>query len=159
MDIKRDIMDDLLKWKLRPKRKPLIIQGVRQIGKTWIMQKFGEEHFEYVAYFNFDASDELCREFENTKNPERLLDILRLYTQHPIECDRTLIIFDEIQQSNRALNSLKYFCEEAPEYHIIAAGSLLGVSLSKGDSFPVGKVKFLRMYLVSFKEFLRSDAP
>lgn len=159
MDIKRDIMDDLLKWKLRPKRKPLIIQGARQIGKTWIMQKFGEEHFEYVAYFNFDASDELCREFENTKNPARLLDILRLYTQHPIECDRTLIIFDEIQQSNRALNSLKYFCEEAPEYHIIAAGSLLGVSLSKGDSFPVGKVEFLRMYPVSFKEFLRSDTP
>ncbi|MCF2593383.1 ATP-binding protein [Bacteroides caecigallinarum] len=159
MEIKREVMDALLEWKQRPERKPLIIQGARQIGKTWIMQKFGEEHFEYVAYFNFDASDELCREFENTKNPERLIDILRLYTQYPIEPGRTLIIFDEIQQSNRALNSLKYFCEKAPEYHIIAAGSLLGVSLSQGDSFPVGKVEFLRMFPVSFREFLQSDAP
>lgn len=159
MEIKREVMDALLEWKQRPERKPLIIQGARQIGKTWIMQKFGEEHFEYVAYFNFDASDELCREFENTKNPERLIDILRLYTQYPIEPGRTLIVFDEIQQSNRALNSLKYFCEKAPEYHIIAAGSLLGVSLSQGDSFPVGKVEFLRMFPVSFREFLQSDAP
>lgn len=159
MEIKRDVMDALLEWKQCPERKPLIIQGARQIGKTWIMQKFGEKHFEYVAYFNFDASDELCREFENTKNPERLIDILRLYTQYPIEAGRTLIIFDEIQQSNRALNSLKYFCEKAPEYHIIAAGSLLGVSLSQGDSFPVGKVEFLRMFPVSFREFLQSDAP
>ena len=159
MEIKREVMDALLEWKQRPERKPLIIQGARQIGKTWIMQKFGEEHFEYMAYFNFDASDELCREFENTKNPERLIDILRLYTQYPIEPGRTLIIFDEIQQSNRALNSLKYFCEKAPEYHIIAAGSLLGVSLSQGDSFPVGKVEFLRMFPVSFREFLQSDAP
>ena len=159
MEIKRDVMDALLEWKQCPERKPLIIQGAHQIGKTWIMQKFGEKHFEYVAYFNFDASDELCREFENTKNPERLIDILRLYTQYPIEAGRTLIIFDEIQQSNRALNSLKYFCEKAPEYHIIAAGSLLGVSLSQGDSFPVGKVEFLRMFPVSFREFLQSDAP
>lgn len=159
MEIKREVMDALLEWKQRPERKPLIIQGARQIGKTWIMQKFGEEHFEYMAYFNFDASDELCREFENTKNPERLIDILRLYTQYPIEPGRTLIVFDEIQQSNRALNSLKYFCEKAPEYHIIAAGSLLGVSLSQGDSFPVGKVEFLRMFPVSFREFLQSDAP
>lgn len=159
MEIKRDIMYALLRWKQRSTRKPLIIQGARQIGKTWIMQKFGKEHFDYVAYFNFDASEELGREFENTKNPQRLLDILRLYTANPIEPDRTLIIFDEIQQSNKALNSLKYFCEEAPEYHIIAAGSLLGVSLSQGESFPVGKVEFLRMYPVSFREFLRVDNP
>ena len=159
MEIKRDVMDALLEWKQCPERKPLIIQGAHQIGKTWIMQKFGEKHFEYVAYFNFDASDELCREFENIKNPERLIDILRLYTQYPIEPGRTLIVFDEIQQSNRALNSLKYFCEKAPEYHIIAAGSLSGVSLSQGDSFPVGKVEFLRMFPVSFREFLQSDAP
>lgn len=142
MEIKRDIMAALLKWKQRPERKPLIIQGARQIGKTWIMRKFGEEYFDYVAYFNFDASEELCREFENTKSPGRLIDILRLYTEYPIEPERTLIIFDEIQQSNKALNSLKYFCEETPEYHILAAGSLLGVSLSQGDSFPVGKVEF-----------------
>ncbi len=159
MEIKRDIMSTLLKWKQRSERKPLIIQGARQIGKTWIMRKFGEEYFDYVAYFNFDASEELCREFENTKNPERLIDILRLYTECPIEPERTLIIFDEIQQSNKALNSLKYFCEDTPEYHILAAGSLLDVSLSQGDSFPVGKVEFLKMYPVTFREFLHADMP
>lgn len=152
-------MADLVRWKDRPGRKPLIIQGARQIGKTWIMQKFGQEQFDHVAYFNFDASEELCREFENTKSPERLLGILRLYTGQPIEPWRTLIVFDEIQQSNKALNSLKYFCEEAPEYHIIAAGSLLGVSLAHGDSFPVGKVEFLQMYPITFREFLRADTP
>lgn len=157
MEIKRDITTALLQWKQRQQRKPLIIQGARQIGKTWIMKKFGETYFDYVAYFNFDASEELCREFENTKNPGRLIDILRLYTDTPIEAERTLIIFDEIQQSNKALNSLKYFCEEAPEYHILAAGSLLGVSLSQGDSFPVGKVEFLRMYPVTFREFLHAE--
>lgn len=159
MEIKRDIMSALVRWKQRPDRKPLIIQGTRQIGKTWVMKKFGEENFKYVAYFNFEASEELCREFENTKNPERLIDILRLYTDCPVEPGQTLIIFDEIQQSNKALNSLKYFCEEAPEYHILAGGSLLGVSLSRGDSFPVGKVDFLRMYPVTFREFLRADTP
>lgn len=152
-------MSALVRWKQRPDRKPLIIQGTRQIGKTWVMKKFGEENFKYVAYFNFEASEELCREFENTKNPERLIDILRLYTDCPVEPGQTLIIFDEIQQSNKALNSLKYFCEEAPEYHILAGGSLLGVSLSRGDSFPVGKVDFLRMYPVTFREFLRADTP
>lgn len=159
MEIKRNIMTALLKWKQQPERKPLIIQGARQIGKTWIMRKFGEEYFDYVAYFNFDASEELCREFENTKSPGRLIDILRLYTESPIKPGQTLIIFDEIQQSNKALNSLKYFCEEAPEYHVLAAGSLLGVSLSQGDSFPVGKVEFQRMYPVTFREFLRADTP
>ncbi len=159
MEIKRDIMEALLQWKNRQQRKPLIIQGARQIGKTWIMKKFGEVHYEHVAYFNFDASDELCREFENTKDPQRLIGILRLYTDRPIEPEKTLIIFDEIQQSNKALNSLKYFCEDAPQYHIMAAGSLLGVSLSQGDSFPVGKVEFLNMYPVTFREFLCSDNP
>ncbi len=158
-EIKRDIINDLLQWKQRSDRKPLIIRGARQIGKTWAMRRFGEENFDYVAYFNFDSSEELCREFENTKDPKRLIDILRLYTDCPIEPGRTLMIFDEIQQSNKALNSLKYFCEEAPQYHILAAGSLLGVALSKGDSFPVGKVDFLRMYPVTFREFLNADDP
>lgn len=152
-------MEALLQWKNRQQRKPLIIQGARQIGKTWIMKKFGETHYEHIAYFNFDASEELCREFENTKDPQRLIGILRLYTDQPIEPEKTLIIFDEIQQSNKALNSLKYFCEDAPRYHIMAAGSLLGVSLSRGDSFPVGKVEFLNMYPVTFREFLCSDNP
>lgn len=150
-------MDALVRWKEDGHRKPLIIQGARQIGKTWLMRKFGELHYEHVAYFNFDASEELCREFENMKDPARLLGVLRLYTDRPIEAGKTLLIFDEIQQSNKALNSLKYFCEECPEHHVMAAGSLLGVSLSRGDSFPVGKVDFLRMYPISFKEFLYAD--
>lgn len=150
-------MDALVRWKEDGHRKPLIIQGARQIGKTWLMRKFGELHYEHVAYFNFDASEELCREFENTKDPARLLGVLRLYADRPIEAGKTLLIFDEIQQSNKALNSLKYFCEECPEHHVMAAGSLLGVSLSRGDSFPVGKVDFLQMYPISFKEFLYAD--
>ena len=151
-------MSKLEQWKASERRKPLIIQGARQIGKTWIMQKFGATHYEHVAYFNFDSSEELCREFERTKEPSRLLGILQLYAGVPIEPGRTLLIFDEIQQSNKALNSLKYFCEQAPEYHIVAAGSLPGVSLSRGDSFPVGKVDFLRMYPLTFREFLRADS-
>ena len=119
------------------------------------MREFGRKCFKYTAYFNFDQSGDLAKEFENTKDPSRLLEILGLYTDVPLKAGETLIIFDEIQQSNKALNSLKYFCEEAPQYHLIAAGSLLGVALSKGDSFPVGKVEFLQMYPVSFKEFLR----
>ena len=158
MELWREIMSKLEQWKASERRKPLIIQGARQIGKTWIMQKFGATHYEHVAYFNFDSSEELCREFERTKEPTRLLGILQLYAGVPIEPGRTLLIFDEIQQSNKALNSLKYFCEQAPEYHIVAAGSLLGVSLSRGDSFPVGKVDFLRMYPLTFREFLRADS-
>ena len=158
MEIWRDIMDRLVQWKVSARRKPLVIQGARQIGKTWIMRKFGALHYEHVAYFNFDASEELCREFERTKEPSRLLGILQLYAGVPIVAGRTLIIFDEIQQSNKALNSLKYFCEQAPDHHVVAAGSLLGVSLSRGDSFPVGKVDFLRMYPLSFREFLRADS-
>lgn len=157
MEIARDIIKKLCIWKDKADRKPLIIQGARQIGKTWIMLKFGKLKYDYVAYFNFDSSQELCQEFNNTKDPNRLISILRLYTDQPIEPHRTLIIFDEIQQCNRALNSLKYFCENAPEYHIIAAGSLLGVALCHGDSFPVGKVEFLKMYPISFQEFLQND--
>jgi hypothetical protein len=121
------------------------------------LKKFGEQCYKYVAYFNFDSSDELCRAFDETKDPHRLLGTLKLFTSVPILPGETLLIFDEIQQSNRALNSLKYFCEEASEYHVVAAGSLLGVSLSKGDSFPVGKVEFLQMYPITFREFLRAD--
>ena len=157
MELRREIMDALVRWKEDGHRKPLIIQGARQIGKTWLMRKFGEQYYEHVAYFNFDASEELCREFENTKDPARLLGVLRLYADRPIEAGKTLLIFDEIQQSNKALHSLKYFCEECPEHHVMAAGSLLGVSLSRGDSFPVGKVDFLQMYPISFKEFLYAD--
>ena len=157
MELWREIMERLVLWKAGKQRKPLIIQGARQIGKTWIMQKFGELHYKHVAYFNFDSSEELCREFERTKDPSRLTAVLQLYAGVPIVPEHTLLIFDEIQQSNKALNSLKYFCEQMPEYHVMAAGSLLGVSLSHGDSFPVGKVDFLRMYPLTFREFLRAD--
>lgn len=157
MEIERDIMWQLMQWKEKEGRKPLILRGARQVGKTWVLKKFGETCYDNTAYFNFDSSDELCREFEKTKDPKRLIYTLKLYTDKPIEPGKTLIIFDEIQQSNRALNSLKYFCEETPEYHIAAAGSLLGVALSHGDSFPVGKVDFLYMYPVTFKEFLRAE--
>lgn len=159
MEINREILSKLKEWKGSQNRKPLIIQGARQIGKTWTMLKFGQLEYENVAYFNFDSSEELCREFDKTKDPNRLIGILGLYTDVPIKPHTTLIIFDEIQQSNKALNSLKYFCENAPNYHVMAAGSLLGVSLSKGDSFPVGKVDFISMYSISFNEFLRYDNP
>jgi predicted AAA+ superfamily ATPase len=159
MEIVRDIEEKLLRWKEKKERKPLLIRGARQIGKTWALKKFGEMHYAHVAYFNFDASEELCREFERTKEPQRLLGILRLYTSVPLIPGETLLIFDEIQQSNKALNALKYFCEEASEYHVVAAGSLLGVALSKGDSFPVGKVEFLTMYPVTFREYLRAENP
>jgi hypothetical protein len=159
MQIQRQIFKQLLSWKNSADRKPLIVRGARQIGKTWALKKFGEQHYKHVAYFDFDASEELCREFEQTKDPHRLIPVLQLYTSEPILPGETLIVFDEIQQSNKALNSLKYFCDNAPEYHIVAAGSLLGVSLSCGDSFPVGKVQFITMYPVTFKEFLRADSP
>ncbi|MCL2727189.1 MAG: ATP-binding protein [Bacteroidales bacterium] len=159
MRIERNMIEKLAAWKTSTDRKPLILQGARQIGKTWAMQTFGEQYFEHTAYFNFDETEELKNEFEKTKNPQRLLGQLQLYTHPPILPEKTLIIFDEIQECNAALNSLKYFCENAPQYAIVAAGSLLGVSMSKGDSFPVGKVSFLPMFPVSFKEFLFAAAP
>ena len=152
MIIKRDIIEQLEDWKNEQNRQPLILQGARQIGKTWVLQAFGERNFEHVAYFNFEKNSELALIFESTKSVERILSQLVFHTTVPIKKQTTLIIFDEIQECNKALNSLKYFCEDAPEYAVVAAGSLLGVSLSKGDSFPVGKVKFLAMYPVSFKD-------
>jgi len=159
MNIERDILEKLFDWRSKTDRKPLILQGARQTGKTWIMKKLGERSFKYVAYFNFDKNDELQQVFEGTKEVGRLLGKLAAFTKSPIVPQDTLIIFDEIQECNKALNSLKYFCEEAPEYAIIAAGSLLGVSLSKGDSFPVGKVEFLPIYPLSFREFLAAESP
>ncbi|MDR0970456.1 MAG: AAA family ATPase [Lentimicrobiaceae bacterium] len=158
MRIERDIVQQLEAWKANPRRKPLILQGARQIGKTDVMQTFGKQSFAHTAYFSFENNDELQQIFDTTKDPHRLLGILQPYTSVAIEPQNTLIIFDEIQECNKALNSLKYFCEEAPEYAIIAAGSLLGVSLSTG-CFPVGKVDFLPMYPLTFREFLRADAP
>lgn len=158
MKIRRDIINRLQLWKEEENRKPILLKGARQTGKTWIMQEFGKKCFEYVAEFNFDKIVELNSIFEKTKDVGRILKELALYTDVPIEPGNTLIIFDEIQMSEGALNSLKYFYEDAPEYHIIAAGSLLGVAIrNKKMSVPVGKVKVLKMFPITFKEFLRAS--
>lgn len=156
MKIQREIIQELKKWKDRKNRKPLILKGTRQTGKTWIMREFGKQYFDFTAEFNFDKTAELAEIFERTKDVKRILNDLTLFTNVPVVPGKTLIIFDEIQESNGALNSLKYFCEDAPEYHIVAAGSLLGVSIKKKKmSVPVGKVEILNMRPISFKEFLR----
>lgn len=155
MELYRSIIENLKDWKNRPDRKPLILKGARQTGKTWILEHFGRTEFEYVASFNFDKDNSLNEIFENTKVPERIISQLKLHTDSPILPGKTLIIFDEIQECNKALNALKYFCEDAPEYTVVAAGSLLGVTLSKGDSFPVGKVEFMELYPLTFREFLK----
>lgn len=155
MKICRDIIERLKKWKDSENRKPILLKGARQTGKTWIMSEFGKECFEYVAEFNFDKTEELNSIFEKTKDINRILKELMLFTEVPIEAGKTLIIFDEIQMCEGALNSLKYFCEDAPQYHVIAAGSLLGVAIRrKKMSVPVGKVQILKMFPVTFKEFL-----
>lgn len=158
MKIRRDITDRLKQWKDSEDRKPILLRGARQTGKTWIMKEFGEECFEYVATFNFDKVEELAGIFEKTKDVQRILKELALFTEVPIEAGKTLLVFDEIQLCEGALNSLKYFYEDAPQYHIIAAGSLLGVAIRKKRmSVPVGKVQILRMYPVTFKEFLQAS--
>lgn len=158
MKIRRDIIDRLKQWKDSKDRKPILLKGARQTGKTWIMEEFGKECFEYVAIFNFDKVEELAAVFEKTKDVQRILKELTLFTEVPIEAGKTLLVFDEIQLCEGALNSLKYFCEDAPQYHIIAAGSLLGVAIRKKNmSVPVGKVQILRMYPVTFKEFLQAS--
>ena len=154
--MKRFIFDELLKWKESKYRKPLILKGARQIGKTYILKKFGEENYEGVAYFNFDHDEDLQNIFVNTKSPKRILEQLSFIYGKAILPEKTLIIFDEIQECPNALNSLKYFQEEANEYHIACAGSLLGIRLSH-TSFPVGKVDFLNMYPMTFSEFLIAD--
>lgn len=154
--MKRFILEELIKWKESKYRKPLILKGARQIGKTYILKQFGEENYEGVAYFNFDHDEDLYNLFENTKDPKRILEQLAFIYGKAIIPEKTLIIFDEIQECPNALNSLKYFQEEANEYHIVCAGSLLGIRLSH-TSFPVGKVDFLNMYPMTFSEFLIAD--
>ena len=154
--MKRFIINELVKWKKSKYRKPLILKGARQIGKTYILKQFGEENYEGVAYFNFDHDEDLYNLFSNTKDPKRILEQLSFIYGKAIIPEKTLIIFDEIQECPNALNSLKYFQEEANEYHIVCAGSLLGIRLSH-TSFPVGKVEFLNMYPMTFSEFLIAD--
>lgn len=158
MRISRDIISTFKEWKDAPMRTPILLQGARQIGKTWAMETFGKESFEYCAKFDFDRQEELKSVFQNTKMPERIIKELALFCDVPIIAGKTLIIFDEIQECEEALNCLKYFCEDAPEYHIMAAGSLLGVAVKKRRmTVPVGKVRVVRMYPLSFKEFLRAS--
>ncbi len=154
--MERFILEKLVKWKDSKTRKPLILKGARQVGKTYIVKQFGEENYDGLAYFNFDHDKDLYNLFDNTKDPKRILEQLAFIYGKAIKPGKTLIFFDEIQECPNALNSLKYFQEEANEYHIICAGSLLGIRLSH-TSFPVGKVEFLEMYPMSFSEFLLAD--
>ncbi len=156
MEIYREIISSLKRWKDSSPRKPILLKGARQIGKTWVMEAFGKECFEHYAKFDFDRQPELKSVFRTSKSPERIIKELALYCDVPLVAGKTLIIFDEIQECEEALNSLKYFCEDAPQYHIIAAGSLLGVAVKKRRmTVPVGKLQVMRMFPVSFREFLR----
>ena len=158
MEFKREMTETLKKWKDASDRKPVLLRGARQTGKTWVMETFGKECFEHCVKFDFDRTPELKSVFKDTKDPERLVRGLSLYSDVPIIAGRTLIVFDEIQECEEALNSLKYFYEEAPGYHIIAAGSLLGVAVKRKQmSVPVGKVKTLTMLPLTFKEFLAAS--
>ncbi len=152
--MQRKALQKLLEWKNAPGRKPLLIQGARQVGKTWLMKEFGSKHFSKTAYIHFDNNRRMQEIFNADFDINRLLTAFQIEAGCTITPNDTLIIFDEIQEAPHAINSLKYFCEEAPEYAIVAAGSLLGVSLHKNDSFPVGKVDFLDLYPLSFSEFL-----
>lgn len=150
-------MSKLLAWKNSPYRKPLILKGVRQVGKTWVLKEFGKLYYKNIAYFNFDENKEYKQFFETTKNVERILQNLMLASGQKIEAENTLIIFDEVQDCPEVINSMKYFCENAPQYHVACAGSLLGITLAKPSSFPVGKVNFMQINPMNFTEFLLAN--
>lgn len=150
----RDLMNDLVKWKESENRKPLTIRGARQVGKTWIMKEFGRLYFDNTVYINFDREHRLHDILEGGLDPARLIMAFGALSGERIIPEKTLIILDEIQEEPRALSALKYFCEEMPEYAVISAGSLLGVALHEGTSFPVGKVDFLELYPLNFNEYL-----
>lgn len=150
----RVAIEKLYKWRESKRRKPLIIEGARQVGKTWLMKEFGSKAYANTVYINFDSNSRMADLFASDLNTDRLIMGLELYAGHKIEAENTLLIFDEVQEVPRALSSLKYFYENAPQYHIVCAGSLLGIALHGGTSFPVGKVDFLKLYPLSFREFL-----
>ncbi len=152
--MERFIIKKLCEWKESPYRKPLILKGVRQVGKTWILKEFGKRYYKNTAYFNFDENREYKQFFETTKDVDRILQNLMLASGQKIVPGDTLIIFDEIQDCPEVINSLKYFCENAPEYHVACAGSLLGIALAQPASFPVGKVNFMQIDPMTFTEFL-----
>ena len=150
----RIAIEKLLKWKQSKRRKPLIIEGARQVGKTWLMKEFGKQAYTDAIYINFDSNSRMAELFASDLDTDRLIMGLELYAGRKIDPDNSLLIFDEVQEVPRALASLKYFYENAPQYHLVCAGSLLGIALHQGTSFPVGKVDFLKLYPLSFKEFL-----
>ena len=155
--MERSILKKLLDWKDSPYRKPLILKGVRQVGKTWILKEFGRRCYENTAYFNFDENEEYRQFFETTKDVDRILQNLMFASGQKIMPEKTLIIFDEVQDCPKVINSMKYFCENAPQYHIACAGSLLGITLAKPSSFPVGKVNFMQIDPMTFSEFLLAN--
>lgn len=150
----RMAMENLLAWKQSRRRKPLIIEGARQVGKTWLMKEFGRQAYGDTVYINFDSNARMAELFASNLDTKRLVLGLELYAGRKIDPENALLIFDEVQEVPRALAALKYFCEDAPQYHIVCAGSLLGIALHRGTSFPVGKVDFLKLYPLSFQEFL-----
>ena len=150
----RIAIEKLYKWKNNKRRKPLIIEGARQVGKTWLMKEFGKQAYADTVYINFDSNSRMADLFSADLDTDRLIMGLELYAGRKINPENTLLIFDEVQEVPRALASLKYFYENAPQYHIVCAGSLLGIALHQGTSFPVGKVDFLKLYPLSFSEFL-----
>ena len=153
--MKRKILSDLVKWKEDKNRKPLIIHGARQVGKTYIIKQFGKEYYENLIYVNFETNQEISSQISESIDAKYIINKLELFYGEKIIPEKTLIFFDEVQTNERALTSLKYFCEDAPEYHIIAAGSLLGIAINREQhSFLVGKVQMMNMYPLSFKEFL-----
>ena len=157
--MQRKALAQLLDWKKSPRRKPLILKGARQVGKTWLMKEFGRLNYEKAFYFSFEREEELFHIFEKNKDPLRIIDQLGTIYNDKIEPEKHLIIFDEIQECPKALNSLKYFNEEANEFHIIAAGSLLGTLLAESMNYPVGKVNLLDIYPMDFEEFLEAVEP
>ncbi|MCD8230921.1 MAG: ATP-binding protein [Clostridiales bacterium] len=157
--LKRSALQDLIYWKSSDDRKPLVLKGARQVGKTWLMKEFGRTCYENYVYFNFDEEDELKSIFETNKNPHRIVELLSMIVSQKILPDKTLIIFDEIQECPEALNTLKYFKEKANDYHVIAAGSLLGTLLAQPKSYPVGMVNLLELYPLAFDEFLEAVNP
>lgn len=156
-ELKRTLINDLIAWKSKRKRKPLILQGARQVGKSWLLQKFGEVAFDNYVVVNIDRDVAIRNLFSQTKDPKRLVEQISLIKGQPVLPETTLLIFDEIQDCDEVLNSLKYFKEDAPEYAVACAGSLLGVAMrKKGRSFPVGQVDFMTLYPLSFAEFLNA---
>lgn len=154
--MKRNAILKLVQWKNSPERKPMVLRGARQVGKTWLMKEFGKNYYDNYVYFNFDEEDELKSIFETNKNPHRIIELLSMISDEKIEPEKTLIIFDEIQECPEALNTLKYFKEKANEHHVITAGSLLGTLLAKPKSYPVGMVNLLDIYPLTFDEFLNA---